>query len=103
MLPKKRTVGPGRLFKDVCPKPPAKDLKEAEPAAIVQELQPPPVSGMTQMNIQQSLGTLTTKNVNSDRDTKTCERIRARALLCQECTNSRKPRQNPRFLHCQAY
>ena len=56
MPPKKRTAGPGRRSKHLCPLPPASDLQEAEPATLVHgpppEAQPLQGTAMMQCNVQ---------------------------------------------------
>ena len=51
MPPKKRTAGPGSRSKRLRSLPPASDLQEAEPAAIVQDIQFTAVPGMVQLNL----------------------------------------------------
>ena len=59
MPPKKRTAGPGSRSKRLRPLPPASDLQEAEPAAIVpQDSQSTPVPGMVQLNLQALTSTI---------------------------------------------
>ena len=53
---KKRTAGPGRRSKRLCPLPPASDLQEAEPATLVHgsptQAQPLQGTAMMQCNVQ---------------------------------------------------
>ena len=52
MPPKKRTAGPGSRSKRLHSLPPASNLQEAEPAAIVQDIQSSVVPGMVQWNFE---------------------------------------------------
>ena len=52
MPPKKRSAGPGNRPKRLRSLPPASDLQEAEPAAIVQNIQSSAVPGMVQLNLE---------------------------------------------------
>ena len=52
MPPKKRTAGPESRSKRLRPLPPASDLQESEPAAIVQDIQSTAAPGMIQLNLQ---------------------------------------------------
>ena len=58
MPPKKSTAGPGSRPKRLRSLPPASDLKEAEPAAIVQDIQSTAVPGMVQLNIEALTSTI---------------------------------------------
>ena len=58
MPPKKRTAGPGSRSKRLHSLPPASDLQEAEPAAIVQDIQSTAAPGMIQLNLQALTGTI---------------------------------------------
>lgn len=59
MPPKKRTAGPGSRSKRLRPLPPASDLPEAEPAAIVQQdSQSTTAPGMVQLNLQALTSTI---------------------------------------------
>ena len=58
MPPKKRTAGPGSRSKRLRPLPPASDLQEAEPAAIVQDIQSTAAPGMIKLNLQALTGTI---------------------------------------------
>ena len=52
MPPKKRSAGPGNRSKRLRSLPPAFDLQEAEPAAIVQNIQSSATPGMVQLNLE---------------------------------------------------
>ena len=52
MPPKKRSAGPGNRSKRLRSLPPASDLQEAEPAAIVQNIQSSAAPGMVQLNLE---------------------------------------------------
>ena len=58
MPPKKRTAGPESRFKRLRSLPPASDLQEAEPAAIVQDIPSTAAPGMVQLNFQALTGTI---------------------------------------------
>ena len=58
MPPKKRTAGPGNRFKRLRSLPPASDLQETEPAAIVQDIPFTAAPGMVQLNLQALTGTI---------------------------------------------
>ena len=57
MPPKKRTAGPGSRSKRLRSLPPASDLQEAEPAAIVQDIPSTAAPRMVQLNLQALTGT----------------------------------------------
>ena len=58
MPPKKRTAGPGSRSKRLRLLPPASDLQEGEPAAIVQDVQSTTAPEMVQLNLQALTGTI---------------------------------------------
>ena len=58
MPPKKQAAGPGSRSKRIRSLPPATDLQEAEPAAIVQDIQSTAAPGMVQLNLQAFTGTI---------------------------------------------
>lgn len=58
MPPKKRNAGPRHRSKRLRPLPPASDLPEAEPAAIVQDTQSTPVPGIVRVNLQALTSTI---------------------------------------------
>lgn len=58
MPPKKRTAGPGSRSKCLRSLPPASDLQEAEPSAVVQDTQSTAVPGMVNLNLQALTSTI---------------------------------------------
>ena len=52
MPPEKRSAGPGNRSKRLRSLPPASDLQEAEPAAIVQNIQSSAAPEMVQLNLE---------------------------------------------------
>ena len=72
MPPKKRTAGPGSRSKRLHSLPPASDLQEAEPVAIVQDtenIQSTPVPGMVQLNLHALISTITDAVSTAMKDT----------------------------------